>query len=77
MNKWKPTPIKPCKAQENNNDIDISFYKGELELWYLKHLSFYTDFMLMFLTVWVIVFKDNDVVYRVFKDLPPKPAELK
>jgi lipopolysaccharide/colanic/teichoic acid biosynthesis glycosyltransferase len=55
----------------------ISPYKGELELWYQKHLSFYTDFMLMFLTAWVIVYKDSDVVYRVFKDLPPKPAELK
>jgi lipopolysaccharide/colanic/teichoic acid biosynthesis glycosyltransferase len=54
----------------------ISPYKGELELWYQKHLSFYTDFMLMFLTAWVIVFKDSDVVYRVFKDLPPKPTAL-
>jgi lipopolysaccharide/colanic/teichoic acid biosynthesis glycosyltransferase len=57
-------------------EIHISPYKGELELWYQKHLSFYTDFMLMFLTAWVIVFKDSDVVYRVFKDLPPKPKAL-
>jgi len=55
----------------------ISPYKGELELWYQKHLSFYTDMMLMFLTAWVIVFKDSDVVYSVFKDLPPRPEELK
>jgi hypothetical protein len=33
--------------------------------------------MLMFLTAWVIVVKDSDEVYRVFKDLPPKPEELK
>jgi len=55
----------------------ISPYKGELELWYQEHLSFYTDFMLMFLTAWVIVFKESDLVYRVFKDLPERPEELK
>jgi lipopolysaccharide/colanic/teichoic acid biosynthesis glycosyltransferase len=33
----------------------ISPYKGELELWYQKHFSFYTDFMLIFLTAWTIV----------------------
>jgi len=55
----------------------ISPYKGELELWYQKHLSFYTDFMLMFLTAWVIVVKDSELVYRVFRDLPERPAELR
>jgi len=55
----------------------ISPYKGELELWYQKHLSFYTDMMLMFLTAWVIVFKESDLVYRVFKDLPPRPEALR
>ena len=55
----------------------ISPYKGELELWYQKHLSFYTDFMLMFLTAWVILFKESDLVYRVFTDLPPRPEALK
>jgi lipopolysaccharide/colanic/teichoic acid biosynthesis glycosyltransferase len=59
--------------------VDKTFdaYKGELELWYQKHLSFYTDMMLMFLTAWVIVVKDSELVYRVFKDLPPRPEELK
>ena len=55
----------------------ISPYKGELELWYQKHLSFYTDFMLIFLTAWVIVFPESNLVYKVFKDLPERPKELK
>lgn len=55
----------------------ISPYKGELELWYQKHLSFYTDFILIFLTAWVIVAPKSDLVYRIFKDLPEKPEELK
>ena len=54
----------------------ISPYKGELELWYQKHLSLYTDFMLMFLTAWVIVRPESDLVYRVFRDLPERPREL-
>lgn len=55
----------------------ISPYKGELELWYQKHLSFYTDFMLIFLTAWAIVAPKSDLVYMVFKDLPERPETLK
>lgn len=55
----------------------IAPYKGELELWYQKHLSFYTDFMLIFLTVWVIVFPKSQLVYRVFKDLPKRTQQLR
>jgi len=54
----------------------ISPYKGELELWYQKHLSFYTDCMLVFLTAWVILKPESDLVYRIFKYLPEKPIEL-
>jgi lipopolysaccharide/colanic/teichoic acid biosynthesis glycosyltransferase len=57
--------------------LHIAPYKGELELWYQKHLSFYTDFMLMFLTAWVIVRPESDLVFRVFRDLPERPDALK
>lgn len=52
-------------------------YKGELELWYQKNLSFYTDFMLIFITAWVIISPKSQLVYRIFKDLPIRPQELK
>jgi lipopolysaccharide/colanic/teichoic acid biosynthesis glycosyltransferase len=55
----------------------ISPYKGELELWNQKHLSFYTDFMLIFLTAWVIISPESHLVYKIFKDLPIPPKELK
>lgn len=55
----------------------ISPYKGELELWYQKQLSFYTDFMLVFLTAWVIISPKSKLVYKIFKDLPERPEELK
>ncbi len=54
----------------------IAPYKGTLELWYQKHISLYTDFMIIFLTAWAIISPENNLVYRVFKDLPEKPAEL-
>ena len=54
----------------------ISPYKGELELWYQENLSLYTDFMLVFLTVWVIVAPKSNLVYSVFKGLPERPAIL-
>jgi len=51
----------------------IQPYKGELELWYQKHLTFYTDLMIFFLTAWVIIVPENDLVYKIFKDLPLRP----
>jgi len=55
----------------------ISPYKGDLELWYQKKISFYTDFMIIFLTVWVVLFPKSNLVFKVFNDLPIKPDFLK
>lgn len=44
--------------------------KGELEKWYYHNRSLYVDFMIIFLTCWVIVFPKSDLVYKVFKTLP-------
>lgn len=55
----------------------IAPHKGELELWYQNNLSLYTDFMLIFLTAWVILVPKSDLVYTIFKDIPAKPKELK
>jgi len=48
-------------------------HKGELELWYLDHLTLYTDIMLIFLTAWVIISPESELIYKTFKDLPPYP----
>ncbi len=47
-------------------------YKGALEMWYQKNASLYTDFMIIFLTAWSIIFPKNQLVYKIFKELPPK-----
>mgnify|MGYP006133012311 FL=1 len=54
----------------------ISPYKGELELWYQENISLYTDFMIIFLTIWVVLFPESNLVYKVFRDLPSKPHFL-
>ncbi|NUQ26526.1 MAG: sugar transferase [Saprospiraceae bacterium] len=54
----------------------IAPYKGELERWYQQHLSFFTDFFLICLTAWVIVFPHSRLPYRLFRGLPPAPGFL-
>ena len=54
----------------------IAPYKGELEIWYQEHISFRTDFMLVFLTAWVVLFPESDLVHKIFSDLPARPEYL-
>jgi lipopolysaccharide/colanic/teichoic acid biosynthesis glycosyltransferase len=51
---------------------EIFAYKGELEKWYQKNFSFYTDFMILFLTAWHIVFSKSKLVYTIFPSLPKR-----
>lgn len=48
----------------------INNCKGELELWYQKKKSFITDVTIIFLTVWVIIFRKSNLVYKLFPGLP-------
>ena len=50
----------------------IAPYKGALEMWYNSHKNLYVDFMILFLTFWVIVFPESKLIYKIFKDLPEK-----
>jgi lipopolysaccharide/colanic/teichoic acid biosynthesis glycosyltransferase len=52
-------------------------YKGSLEEWYVSHESLFTYFSLICLTAWVVLRSNSDLTWRVFRDLPEPPAELK
>lgn len=54
----------------------ISPYKGALELWYLEHIGFFTDWAIIFLTAWVVLFPKSNLVYRIFKSLPKYNGDL-
>jgi len=47
-------------------------YKGELEMWYQDHNSFFLDLQLIFLTAWVIMIPDSKLYEKWFKDLPKR-----
>lgn len=51
----------------------IAPYKGALEIWYLQQQSLWTDFMIIFLTAWVIFFPKSQLPFKCFRNLPPKP----
>ena len=51
-------------------DTYIAPAKGELEIWYQNHLSFWTDVMIIFMTAWVIVCPKSKLLPKIFKDLP-------
>ena len=65
--------ISAASKKENPHDFYkrvVAPYKGELEMWYQKNESFYTDFMIIFLTIWVIFFPKSNLIFKLFKDLP-------
>ncbi|MCZ4696336.1 sugar transferase [Ancylomarina euxinus] len=58
-------------------ETHIAPYKGELEVWYQENLTFMTDFKIIFLTAWVIIFPESKLMETWFKDLPDLPEALK
>ena len=48
----------------------IAPYKGELEMWYQNYASIYTDWLIIFLTAWTILFPHNKFANKFFKKLP-------
>jgi lipopolysaccharide/colanic/teichoic acid biosynthesis glycosyltransferase len=55
----------------------IAPYKGELEEWFVSNNRLYIYFVAIFVTAWTVVIPSTQIVWRVFKDLPEPPAELK
>ena len=53
----------------------IQPFKGQLENWYHEHRSLWVDTMIVFLTVWVVLFPKSELVYKVFPSLPKKDLE--
>jgi len=51
----------------------ISPYKGSVELWYQNNVTFKNDILIILLTVCVLINPKCELMYKVFKDLPPKP----
>ena len=50
----------------------IAPYKGELEIWYQEHNSFFLDLQLICMTAWVIIVPTSKLYEKWFKDLPKR-----
>ena len=58
-------------------DNVIAPYKGSLEEWFVSNKSLYIYFVAIFVTAWAVLIPSTKIAWRVFKDLPEPPAELK
>jgi lipopolysaccharide/colanic/teichoic acid biosynthesis glycosyltransferase len=66
------------KLISGSSDIQKTYhrifeYKGELEKWYQRNISFSTDLMIIFLTGWQILFSGSRLVHKIFPSLPARP----
>lgn len=53
----------------------IQPFKGDLEVWYHQNRNFWVDFLIIFLTAWVVLFPKSELVYKTFPTLPRKDFE--
>jgi lipopolysaccharide/colanic/teichoic acid biosynthesis glycosyltransferase len=55
----------------------IAPYKGLLEQWFVSNRGMYVYFLSIFVTAWAVCFPSTTIAWRVFKDLPTPPSDLK
>lgn len=55
----------------------IAPYKGALERWYAAHHNLRTYFTLIFATIWTVLVPSSQLTWRLYRDLPPPPDQLK
>ena len=55
----------------------IAPYKGALEEWFVSNKSLYIYFVAIFVTAWAVLVPSTKLAWKVFKDLPEPPTELK
>lgn len=53
----------------------IQPFKGDLEVWYHQNRNLWVDFLIIFLTAWVVLFPKSELVYKTFPTLPRKDFE--
>ncbi len=60
-------------------NLVIAPYKGEIEKWYVNHVSIWTDIQIILITVRAIFKPNSQLVFKIFRDLPKQDllAEMK
>ena len=57
-------------------DNVIAPYKGEIESFYVKSQNIVTFFKIILATIWVVLFPNSTIVWRLFPKLPIPPKSL-
>jgi lipopolysaccharide/colanic/teichoic acid biosynthesis glycosyltransferase len=60
---------------ENCYSDEIVPYKAEVERWYKVNRSLIMDIKLMFITAWVVIKSDSDVLKRNYPDIPQQDIQ--
>ena len=58
-------------------DNVIAPYKGSLERWFVCNKGLHIYFLSIFITLWAVIFPSTKIAWKVFKDLPKPPEELR
>jgi lipopolysaccharide/colanic/teichoic acid biosynthesis glycosyltransferase len=58
-------------------DSNISPYKSNLEIWYVKNNTLWLYIKIIFITAWVVCFPSSKIVDKVFEGAPRLPDTLK
>jgi lipopolysaccharide/colanic/teichoic acid biosynthesis glycosyltransferase len=51
-------------------------YKSDLELWFVKNNTLWLYIKIVFITTWVVIRPQSNIIESVFADLPMKPKSL-
>ena len=65
------------KRSIKSNYSMIVRYKGKLESWYINNDNFYIYLKLFIITCIKVISPSSKIIWKVFKDLPPPPKNLK
>ena len=69
--------LQGASASVDFYDNIIAPYKGSLEKWFVSNKGIYIYFLAIFVTVFAVIFPSTKIAWRVFKNLPEPPVELK
>ena len=62
--------------RDHFHDTIIAPYKGELEVWWVRHRTLANYFKIIILTIIVLFAPHSRLYHKWFRDLPPVPKEL-
>lgn len=65
------------RASVDFYDNIIAPYKGSLEEWFVSHQGLYIYFLSILMTIWCVFFPKTKLPWRLLKDLPKPPEDLK